>query len=268
MSAAVPDSTRSHHLNNASTSPDKASKKKTLIKVLILGSAGVGKTSLLNRFVDENYSSNYKSTIGSDLRSKDIVINDEVVTLQLVDTAGQERFNSLSTQFYRGAQMCLLVFDITDSKSFESLSQWRDEFLAATSTSTGSHIDEADFPFACIGNKLDLQQNRSVSQRRAIAWCNYISSTNLYPQKDNSTNNLSAATGSALNNDSNLPYYEVSAKDSTNVTLCFMELARKAWKNSKSQQKNAEELYRSNIVVPTAAAMRKQRVGNTDSSCC
>ncbi|KAL9092784.1 MAG: hypothetical protein Q9159_000682 [Coniocarpon cinnabarinum] len=104
-------------------------KGKALLKVIILGDSGVGKTSLMNQYVNKKFSASYKATIGADFLTKEIVIDDRVVTMQIWDTAGQERFQSLGVAFYRGADCCVLCFDVTNKKSFETLESWRDEFL-------------------------------------------------------------------------------------------------------------------------------------------
>ena len=96
-------------------------KSRSQLKVIVLGDSGVGKTSLLNRFVKQEYSQHYRATIGADFLSKEIVIGEKHVSLQLWDTAGQERFQSLGMAFYRGADVCILVYDITNLKSFESI---------------------------------------------------------------------------------------------------------------------------------------------------
>eukprot|EP01071_Lankesteria_metandrocarpae_P005015 Lankesteria_metandrocarpae@DN3810_c0_g1_i3.p1 len=100
-----------------------------LLKVIILGDSGVGKTSLMNQFVHKRFSNQYRATIGADFVSKDVVVDGQQVTLQIWDTAGQERFQSLGVAFYRGADCSVLVYDITNTKSFGSLESWRDEFL-------------------------------------------------------------------------------------------------------------------------------------------
>jgi GTPase SAR1 family protein len=66
---------------------------------------------------------------GADFLTRELVVDDRVVTMQLWDTAGQERFQSLGVAFYRGADCCVLVYDVNSSKSFEALDGWRDEFL-------------------------------------------------------------------------------------------------------------------------------------------
>merc|ERR1712164_98314 len=96
-----------------------STKKRTLLKLIILGDSGVGKTSLMNQYVNKKFSKQYKATIGADFLTKEVMIDDKLVTMQIWDTAGQERFQSLGVAFYRGADSCVLVYDVTDSKSFE-----------------------------------------------------------------------------------------------------------------------------------------------------
>lgn len=89
----------------------------------------VGKTSILERFVTNTFSDDYKATIGADFRTKDVIFNGQTVLLQIWDTAGQERFRALAAPFYRGANICVLVFDVNERLTFEAVDQWRDEFL-------------------------------------------------------------------------------------------------------------------------------------------
>ncbi|KAI6183376.1 hypothetical protein M3Y97_00482700 [Aphelenchoides bicaudatus] len=172
------------------------SRKKALLKVIILGDTGVGKTSLMNQYVNNRFSTQYKATIGADFLTKDITIDNKMVTIQIWDTAGQERFQSLGVAFYRGADCCVLTYDITNSNSFKSLETWRDEFLVQASPR-----DPENFPFVLLGNKIDNEAKRAVSTRRAEAWC----------QMKN-----------------NVPYFEVSAKDGVNIDEAFQAIARAA----------------------------------------
>ena len=75
--------------------------------------------------------------------------------MQLWDTAGQERFQSLGVAFYRGADCCVLVYDVNSSKSFETLDSWRDEFLIQASPH-----DPENFPFVVLGNKIDVEESK------------------------------------------------------------------------------------------------------------
>ena len=101
----------------------------------MLGDCAVGKTSLIQNYIRKQISQVYKPTIGADFHSKRLEVMDEVdgelksVTLQIWDTAGQERFQSLGRAFYRGAEACILVFDITNKQSFDNLLVWKQEFL-------------------------------------------------------------------------------------------------------------------------------------------
>jgi len=76
-----------------------ASRKKVLLKVIILGDSGVGKTSLMNQYVNKKFSNQYKATIGADFLTKEVMVDDRLVTMQIWDTAGQERFQSLGVAF-------------------------------------------------------------------------------------------------------------------------------------------------------------------------
>ncbi|KAL6993079.1 hypothetical protein U1Q18_011198 [Sarracenia purpurea var. burkii] len=109
---------------------------RTLLKVIVLGDSGVGKTSLMNQYVYKRFSLRYKATIGADFVTKELEIDGKPVTLQVWDTAGQERFQSLGAAFYRGADCCILVYDVTSLKSFQRLQNWHDEFLKQVSEKT------------------------------------------------------------------------------------------------------------------------------------
>ncbi|MFS7969681.1 putative small GTP-binding protein [Helianthus anomalus] len=100
-----------------------------LLKVIVLGDSGVGKTSLMNQYVYKRFNKQYKATIGADFVTKELHIDDKLVTLQIWDTAGQERFHSLGVSFYRGADCCVLVYDVNIQKTFETLQTWHEEFL-------------------------------------------------------------------------------------------------------------------------------------------
>jgi len=135
-----------------------APKKKVLLKIIILGDSGVGKTAILHKFVSGQFIEQHKATIGADFSTKEITVDDKLVTLQMWDTAGQERFASLGHAFYRGADACILVYDITNEQSYKSIEQWRSNFLE-----NASPDDANSFPFLLIGNKSDLSDKRQVT---------------------------------------------------------------------------------------------------------
>lgn len=169
-----------------------AKSNKTLLKVVILGNGGVGKSSLMNRFVNNEFDSQSFHTIGVEFLNKDIQVEGRTFTMQIWDTAGQERFKTLRTPFYRGADCCMLTFDVTDLPSFENLDMWRKEFAHYADVR-----DVDKFPFVVIGNKID-SDGIVVTREMAETWC--------------------AAHG-------NSPYFETSAKDNTNVEKAFVSAA-------------------------------------------
>ncbi|CAK5111814.1 unnamed protein product [Meloidogyne enterolobii] len=120
----------------------------------------------MNQYVNKRFSNQYKATIGADFLTKDITIDDRVVTMQIWDTAGQERFQSLGVAFYRGADCCVLVYDLTYAPSFKNLESWRDEFLVQASPR-----DPENFPFVLLGNKVDNEAARAIHAKRAEGWC-------------------------------------------------------------------------------------------------
>ena len=112
-------------------------------------------------------SSRYKPTCGADFVSKEIKIDGKTVILQIWDTAGQERFSSLGSVFYRKTDACILVGDLSNSKTFDSLENWRDVFLEHTSPEAVE-----TFPFVCVGNKSDLSSAISRAARTKVqSWC-------------------------------------------------------------------------------------------------
>ena len=116
----------------------------------------------MNRYSSGKLTGQYKATIGAEFLTRDnVVVTDyyginHLVTLQIWDTAGQERFNSLGTGFYRGADACLLVYDITDPHSFDNLDHWRLQFLEKVGGGLMGLSDSSGiFPFVVLGNKSD-----------------------------------------------------------------------------------------------------------------
>ena len=90
-------------------------------KLLMIGDSGVGKTCLLLRYANDSFSPTFITTIGIDFKIKNIEVDGKRIKMQIWDTAGQERFQSLGMAFYRGADACVLVYNITNSKSFQKL---------------------------------------------------------------------------------------------------------------------------------------------------
>ncbi|XP_076258119.1 RAS oncogene family member Rab9 isoform X2 [Rhynchophorus ferrugineus] len=146
----------------------RSASKNTLLKVVILGDGGVGKSCLMNRFVSNQFDEHSFHTIGVEFLNKDIEIDGETYTLQIWDTAGQERFKSLRTPFYRGSDICILTYAIDDKTSFNNLEMWRTEFSYYADVKENNQI-----PFIVVGNKSDvIAEEREVSQLEMETWCN------------------------------------------------------------------------------------------------
>ncbi|XP_047361302.1 ras-related protein Rab-10 isoform X2 [Vespa velutina] len=95
-----------------------------LFKLLLIGDSGVGKTCILFRFSDDAFSTTFISTIGIDFKIKTVELKGKKIKLQIWDTAGQERFHTITTSYYRGAMGIMLVYDITNEKTFENIVKW------------------------------------------------------------------------------------------------------------------------------------------------
>ena len=155
-----------------------------LIKAIVIGQSGVGKTSLQLRYCEDTFGINYCCTIGVDLRIKEVIIEGKKLKLQIWDTAEVERFRTISRAYYRGASAIAVVFDITDANSFKDVDNWLMEI--------GKYAD----PDVCkilLGNKIDLANMRAVSYEEAYS--------------------------KAKSND--MAYFEVSAKTGENVVNGF-----------------------------------------------
>lgn len=162
-----------------------------LFKVLLIGDAGVGKSSMLLRFTDDSFDENLGSTIGVDFKVKVVTAGEKKVKLTLWDTAGQERFRTLTSSYYRGGQGVILVYDVTRPETFENLHQWLEEIETYT-PGRGSEIVKL-----LVGNKID--RKRAVSRESAESWAR---------QKG-------------------MLFLETSAKDNLGVDAAFEEVVQK-----------------------------------------
>jgi Ras-related protein Rab-1A len=160
-----------------------------LFKLLLIGDSGVGKSSLLHRFADDEYKEDYISTIGVDFKFKTVEGADgKQVKLQIWDTAGQERFRTITSSYYRGAHGIVIVYDITDSESFANVKQWLHEINRYASENVNKLL---------VGNKCDLESERQVSPEQ----------------------------GKELAESLGLTFVETSAKSNSNVDQVFHKMA-------------------------------------------
>ena len=110
------------------TEEEKENKYDYIFKLILIGSSGVGKSSILQRYIQKIYNTEYTCTIGVDFFMKTIKIRDKSIKLQLWDTAGTEKFKSITTGYYRGANAAFVVFDLTSKSSFDSCSGWIENY--------------------------------------------------------------------------------------------------------------------------------------------
>ncbi|CAD8052434.1 unnamed protein product [Paramecium sonneborni] len=129
-----------------------------LLKVIVIGDSGVGKTNLLLRFVNHTFQDDLKSTIGVQFFTKVVSMKNEHIKLQLWDTAGQERYRSISTTYYKGSHGVIICFDLTHQDSLDNVVKWYEEVKQQA---------DLNVKIILIGNKLDLSQQRVVGSDTA-----------------------------------------------------------------------------------------------------
>jgi len=160
-----------------------------LFKLLLIGDSGVGKTCVLFRFSDDAFNSTFISTIGIDFKIRTIELDDKKIKLQIWDTAGQERFRTITTAYYRGAMGILLLYDITNEKSFDNIKTWIHNIE--------QHASE-DVEKMILGNKCDMEEKRVISMEQ----------------------------GQKLAAEHDVAFMETSAKSNINVEEAFTQIAR------------------------------------------
>lgn len=169
--------------------------KKTLeTKIVILGHSGVGKTSMVNRYVRGQFLTSTTATIGAAFMKKTLLVDDWRVVLQIWDTAGQERFRSMAPMYYRGAHAAILVFDATDRESFDKVGSWVDELQSHANT---------ELVLVLVANKSDLVDSSSPSDSV-----------------------VTFKEGSAFANSINAPFFQTSAKTGKGIEDLFHHVAR------------------------------------------
>ncbi|KAJ4469202.1 hypothetical protein J3R30DRAFT_3713853 [Lentinula aciculospora] len=156
------------------------------IKLVVIGAAGVGKTSMRGQFISQRFSTGYRATIGADFITKVVKVDEdtgEMATLQIWDTAGQERFSSLSSAFFRGADAALLVFDVNAPDTLQALIKWWEQFKVHAPLE-----DDELGSFCCVvvGNKVDLSERRAsrVSFEQAGVFMDTLVPPELYRDEE------------------------------------------------------------------------------------
>ncbi|KAE8702488.1 Ras-related protein RABE1e [Hibiscus syriacus] len=161
-----------------------------LIKLLLIGDSGVGKSCLLLRFSDGSFTTSFITTIGIDFKIRTIELDGKRIKLQIWDTAGQERFRTITTAYYRGAMGILLVYDVTDESSFNNIRNWIRNIEQHASDNVNKVL---------VGNKADMDESK-----RAVP----------------------TSKGQALADEYGIKFFETSAKTNLNVEEVFFAIAR------------------------------------------
>lgn len=164
-----------------STEPDY------LIKIVLIGDTGVGKTNLLSRFSRDQFNPDSKSTIGVEFATKTLELDGKTIKAQIWDTAGQERYRAITSAYYRGAIGALLLYDVSASLTFNSLTRWLKELRENA---------DSNMVVMLVGNKCDLTETRAITTDEGVEFAK----------------------------SQNLMFIETSARDSTNVQEAFSKL--------------------------------------------
>ena len=162
------------------------------LKILLVGDASVGKTSLFLRYIDNHFPDKHMSTVGVEYRIKIYEYRGFRVKLQIWDTAGQERFHSITSNYFHNADGILFVYDITEQRSFEGIKHWIEE----------SEQSATNFQKLLLGNKCDLKHKKTVSDEQVQEFCK----------------------------EKNIEWFEISAKEDINLREAFNKIVELIFK--------------------------------------
>lgn len=202
-----------------------------LFKILLLGDSGVGKSSIILRYIDNMFSSNLMNSIGVDFKLKNINVDNKKVKLQIWDTAGQERFRTITTSYYKGAQAIIIVYDVTEKDSFDHLKNWLSDI---------DKFAKEGVMKILVGNKCDLEQKRVVQQEEGREFARKL----------------------------NIEFLETSAKDSHNINELFISTTKCfiSKQNQPSLTKSAINFTGDGVMI-NPQAMEKEKKKDKKSCC-
>ena len=205
----------------------------TSIKLVLLGEAAVGKSSIVLRFVSNDFAENKEPTIGAAFLTQRVTINEHTVKFEIWDTAGQERFASLAPMYYRNAQAALVVYDVTKPQSFIKARHWVKELHEQASK---------DIIIALVGNKIDMLQEGG---ERKVA----------------------REEGEKLAEEKDLLFFETSAKTGDNVNDVFLGIGEKIPLKTAEEQNSASNERESNNQRVDLNAANDGTSANSACSC-
>mmetsp|Transcript_43073 Transcript_43073/g.99157 ORF Transcript_43073/g.99157 Transcript_43073/m.99157 type:complete len:208 (-) Transcript_43073:201-824(-) len=175
----------------------------SLVKLLLIGDSGVGKSCLLGRFTEDKFAQSMAPTIGIDFRVKMLEFNGQRVKLQIWDTAGQERFHTITQQYYRNAMGVVMVYDVTNQASFDDIRKWVSQINTHGAEATDRVL---------VGNKADGSAGKREVSREA---------------------------GEALATEYGVEFFETSAREGKNVDEAFIALAKRVFLRLQQQDPSA-----------------------------
>lgn len=203
-----------------------------VVKLLLIGDSGVGKSCLLLRFADDSFTSSFITTIGIDFKIRKLQIGEKLVKVQIWDTAGQERFRTITAAYYRNAMAIILVYDITDEGSFNNIKGWMRNIEQHASENVNKIL---------VGNKSDM------SDRRAVPY----------------------ARGKALADEYKLMFFETSAKSSTNVDEVFTAISKQVIQRlEEADAQTIQQAAAHQQATISLAHTSEAGAGKKGSSCC
>jgi len=200
------------------------------IKLLTIGDSAVGKTCLISQFARDSFNPNFITTIGIDYKIKEVELNGKKYKLLIWDTAGQERFRTITTSYFRGCQGILLVYDITNLKTFQNVNSWIQQIQKVNKDS------EQSVKKILVGNKCDMTDERQVTTEQ----------------------------GRALAEEQKIPFIETSAKDDINVTEAFMKITEDVVNNQPTTSRAGGRPQRTGINL----AESNSNNGGGKKGCC
>ena len=181
------------------------------IKLILVGGQAVGKTSLINQYLDKTFTENYLMTVGKEKSLKKINIEGKEVTLEICDTVGQPDYRAVNKIFMKNSDIALIVYDITNRESFEELTNW---IYSVNQSNNNKNVI-----FGIAANKSDLYEQKVVNKKE----------------------------GEEFAKNNNILFFETSAKDYDSVENVFLTLTKEYLKNKEEEKKPFENISNSNI---------------------
>ena len=202
------------------------------LKILLIGDSYVGKTSLLLQYIERECPENHMATIGVEFRDKIIQIDNKKVKLQVWDTSGQERYRSITKNFYRNADGVMFVCDVTKEKTFDNIKNWLID--------SEQNANNSNFKKILVGNKIDLKEERAIDTEQLQNFAN---------KKE-------------------MNFYETSAKDGTNVDHIFTELAKLILEDKSDQQIKEEFSHKNRSLSVYSKESEESNNPKKKKGCC